>query len=206
MTKNDVLKIISMLEVSYPQHYSKLSQEQLQNQIMLWSDLLADEDANKIANTVKAIIKTDPSQFPPTVGQICSKAYDMFQPKGMTELEAWGHITKAIRNSSYHAKAEWAKLPKEVQSVCSPEQLQEWARDEHFNASVESSNFQRSFRAREKTRQEFDRLPNDTKILISELQQTHRVENKTEYPQIEVTMNEDDIAELSKRFAELGGI
>jgi hypothetical protein len=56
MTQNEVMKIIAILEVSYPQHYSKLSKEQLQNQVMLWSELWRDADANLIANTVKSII------------------------------------------------------------------------------------------------------------------------------------------------------
>lgn len=206
MTKDDTKQILQMLGTVYVSEFSRKNTEDLKNMIDVWSVLFEDEDADKIAHATKAWLKTSTNAFCPTPAMLIQKAHDIFDARGMTELEAWGHITKAIRNSSYHAKEEWAKLPKEVQSVCSPEQLQEWARDEHFNASVESSNFQRSFRAREKSRQEFDRLPNDTKMLISELQPTNRVENKTEYPQIEVTMTDDEIAELSKRFAELGGL
>ena len=171
MTKTDVLKIISMLEVAYPQHYSRLSQEQLQNQIMLWSDLLEDEDANIIANTVKIMIKNDSSPFPPTVGQICSKAQDLFQPKGMTEQQAWNHISRAIRNGNYHAREEWENLPEEVQEMCSPNDIRDWASmDTSQVQTVVSSNWQRSFKVREKARQEYNRLPNKTKELIKSIE------------------------------------
>lgn len=167
-----------MLEVNYPQHYSKLSKEQFSNQVTLWTELFKDDDANLIATVVKTIISTDSSPFPPNVGQIRSKAFDLTAEPGMTELEAWGYVAKALKNSGYHSKEEWEKLPNEVKSCVTPEQLRSWALDENFNPSVESSNFQRSFRAREKSRKEYDRLPRETKDLISTNNQLKKLGNE----------------------------
>jgi len=88
MNKNDVLKVIAMLEVNYPQHYSKLSKEQFNNQVVLWTELFKDDDPNLIASVVKTIITTDSSPFPPNVGQIKNKAFELTTYQGMTELEA----------------------------------------------------------------------------------------------------------------------
>lgn len=167
MNKNDVLKIIAMLEVNYPQHYSKLSKEQFNNQVVLWTELFKDDDPNLIASVVKTIITTDSSPFPPNVGQIKNKAFELTTHQGMTELEAWGYVDKALPNSFYYSKREWDKLPPEVKVCVTPEQLKDWAGDEHLNKSVVSSNFQRSFRERQKATKEYNRLPNEFKQRLS---------------------------------------
>lgn len=206
MNRNDVLKIVAMLEVNYPQHYSRLSKDQFSNQVTLWTELFKDDDANLIATVVKTIISTDSSPFPPNIGQIRSKAFDLTTVHGMTELEAWGYVDKALKNSGYHSKEEWAKLPHEVKMCVTPEQLKAWAQDENFNSSVESSNFQRSFRAREKARIEYERLPKETKALIQQQTpiQHKRVEQIVEYPKVEVTLTKEDEDEIAKQFAQLG--
>ena len=87
-----------------------------------------------------------------------------------------------------------------------PKQLQVWAQDTNFNSSVESSNFQRSFRAREKARIEYERLPEKTKKLIQHQTPTQnkRVEQIVEYPKIAVTLTKEDEDEIAKQFAQLG--
>lgn len=167
-----------MLEVNYPQHYSKLSKEQFSNQVTLWTELFKDDDANLIATVVKTIISTDSSPFPPNVGQIRSKAFDLTAEPGMTELEAWGYVDRALPNSFYYSKREWDKLPPEVKVCVTPEQLKDWAGDEHLNKSVVSSNFQRSFRERSKAIKEYDRLPKETKDLISTNNQFKKLGNE----------------------------
>ena len=179
MTREETKMIIKMLEIAYPQHYSKLEQDHIVGQINLWSELWKDDNADMIANAVKVIIATDSSPFPPTIGQINSKVYDMFQPKGMTEQEAWGYISKAIRNGNYHAREEWENLPEEVQALCSPNDIRDWAsRDTSQVQTVVSSNWQRSFKVSEKARQEYNRLPNETKSLIESLGTQMKLEDK----------------------------
>lgn len=181
MTQNEVMKIIAILEVSYPQHYSKLNNEQMKNQLLLWCELWKDTDANLIANTVKSMINGDINPFPPTIGQINAKAYELFEPKVMTEQEAWNTLYKAICNSGYNAQYEYDHLPLEIKPLCTPSQLREWA---NMNVdtlnSVVSSNFMRSFKAKEKQRIDYDKLPNETKSLISELNMNMKLENKGE--------------------------
>lgn len=167
MNKNDVLKVIAMLEVNYPQHYSKLSKEQFNNQVVLWTELFKDDDPNLIASVVKTIITTDSSPFPPNVGQIKNKAFELTTYQGMTELEAWGYVSRALSDSGYNSKKQWNNLPEEVKNAITPEQLKEWALDGNLNLSVVSSNFQRSFRERQKATKEYNKLPNEFKQRLS---------------------------------------
>lgn len=179
MNREDTKKIITMLSAVYVTEFSKKSNDELKQMIDVWTILLADEDANKIATVTKTYLKTNINPFCPTPAMLIQKAYDLFDDApGMTELEAWGYVAKALKNSGYHSKEEWEKLPNEVKSCVTPEQLRSWALDENFNPSVESSNFQRSFRAREKSRKEYDRLPKETKDLISTNNQLKKLGNK----------------------------
>ena len=181
MTREETKMIIAMLSSVYVNEFSKFSEYKVKQMIDIWSMLLEDEDADKIANATKVWLKTSSNAFMPTPAMLIQKAYDMFQPKGMTEQEAWGCISKAIRNGNYHAKEEWEMLPKEVQQMCSPNDIRDWASmDTSQVQTVVSSNWQRSFKVREKNRVEYDRLPNQTKRLIEGLNDQMKLESKNE--------------------------
>lgn len=179
MNREDTKKIITMLSAVYVTEFSKKSNDDLKQMIDVWAILLADEDANKIATVTKTYLKTNVSPFCPTPAMLIQKAYDLFDDvPGMTELEAWGYVDRALPNSFYYSKREWDKLPPEVKVCVTPEQLKDWAGDEHLNKSVVSSNFQRSFRERSKAIKEYDRLPKETKDLISTNNQFKKLGNE----------------------------
>ena len=179
MTQNEVMKIIAILEVSYPQHYSKLTKEQLQNQLMLWSELWSDTDVNLIANTVKSIINGDVSPFPPTIGQINNKAYELFAPKGLSEQEIVTKLKYAICNSGYYAQRMYDNLPSEIQVLCSPSQLRSWSQiDEKEVDTVVMSLATRGLQKRMVEKKNSEMLPNSVKIQISEITKSLKLENK----------------------------
>lgn len=168
MNREDTKKIITMLSAVYVTEFSKKSDEALKQMIDVWTILLADEDANKIATVTKTYLKTNVSPFCPTPAMLIQKAYDLFDDvPGMTELEAWGYVSRALSDSGYNSKKQWNNLPEEVKNAITPEQLKEWALDENLNLSVVSSNFQRSFRERQKATKEYNRLPNEFKQRLS---------------------------------------
>lgn len=204
MNREETKMIIKMLSAVFANEFGRKSQEQLTQMIDVWSVLLKDEDANMIANATEAYLKTSTNAFAPTPGMLIQKAHEIFDKPGMTELEAWGHIAKALKNSGYHSKEEWEKLPPDVKMCVTPEQLKAWAQDENFNPSVESSNFQRSFRAREKARIEYERLPKETKALIQHQTKQKIVEQIVEYPKVAVTLTKVEEEEIAKLFAQLG--
>jgi hypothetical protein len=86
-----------------------------------------------------------------------------FRPQGrkLSELEAWGMVRKAIRNSIYHSEEEFDKLPKTVQAaVGSHTNLREWAQmDTDTVESVEASHFVRNFRVAQERENEMTALP-----------------------------------------------
>lgn len=167
MNREDTKKIITMLSAVYVTEFSKKSDDALKQMIDVWTMLLADEDANKIAVVTKTYLKTNVSPFCPTPAMLIDLTYELFEPKGMTEQEAWNILFRALSNSSYKAKETYDGLPEEIKPLCSPSQLREWGMmDIGTLNSVVASNFMRSFKVREKSRKEYDRLPKETKELI----------------------------------------
>lgn len=176
MNRDDTKKIIAMLGSVYVTEFSKKTDESMRNMIDVWTMLLEDEDANKIATVTKTYLKTNTSPFCPTPAMLIEKAHDLFDTPSMTELEAWSYVDKAISNSGYNSKEEWEKLPHEVKMSVTPSQLKDWALDEHLNKSVVSSNFQRSFRERSKAIKEYNRLPNDVKSIVQANRSVQEIE------------------------------
>lgn len=178
MNREETKMIITMLSSIYVNEFSKLSEDKVKQMIDVWTTLFEDEDANKIATVTKAYLKSSTNAFMPTPAMLINQAYELFTPKGMTEQEAWNCISQAIQNSGYNAKAEYDDLPKEIQAICTPGMLYEWSQmDSSVVQSVVASNFQRSFKVKEKQRVDYDKLPNETKSLISELSDSMKLGN-----------------------------
>lgn len=178
MTREETKMIIGMLGAVYSSEFDRKTDEQINTMVDVWTMLLEDEDANKIATVTKAYLKSNTNAFMPTPAMLINMAYELFTPKGMSEQQAWNTLYKAICNSGYNAKYEYDRLPLEIQELTSPSQMRDWAIDEHPNWNVTSSNFMRSFREREKQRNDYAKLPNETKTLISELNAKLKLGNK----------------------------
>lgn len=87
----------------------------------------------------------------------------------MTELEAWGLVATALRNSAYGSVGEFAKLPPAVKRVVrNPEQLREWAlMDADEVQTVIASNFQRSYRTAAKQERDLQALPSSIRQFLA---------------------------------------
>ena len=179
MTKNDVMKIIAILEVNYPQHYQKLNDEQMDNLLSLWCELWKDTDANLIANAVKTIISTDTSPFPPNIATINTKAYELTHKSSLTEQEIVKCLKKAIKNSLYYSKQMYDDLPEEAKALCSPNQLQSWANvDERDIDTVVMSLVTRGYQKQVEINKKNDMIPNSVKKEIGSIVESMQLENK----------------------------
>jgi len=179
MNQNEVLKVMAILEVSYPNWVSKLDVEKKQVMVSLWSELFAEDNGNLIANAVKAIIISDTNPFPPTIAAIKQKAYDLSHKQSLSEMEAWNIVMLALRNCGRNSIAEYAKLPREVQVITTPQQLREWSQmDIDQLNTVVSSNFMRSYRSRSQYVKQNELLPESMKVLLSEMKEQFKLENK----------------------------
>lgn len=170
MNKKDAAQIISIFQTNYPDSFRDKTDELLIATINLWATMFADDDANKVTAAVMAHIASDDNRFMPPVGVIKKMLYKVDNPNQMTESEAFAMIRKAVANSNYGAKEEFAKLPPVLQTlVGSPNQLRDWAAmdSDDFN-SVVASNLQRGYRTMQARQQETAVLPSGVRNMIGE--------------------------------------
>lgn len=167
MTRQETGIIMDILTTAYPTFYNGRNAPDMRMTVNLWAEMFAEDDVKIVAAAVKALIATDDKGFPPHIGAVKGRIRQISNPDEMTEQEAWAHIAKALRNSSYNAEEEFSKLPPILQDVVhAPQQLREWARmDEATVQSVVASNLQRSFRAKAQSRRDFEALPQDVQAL-----------------------------------------
>ena len=168
MTREDTIKILSVLRGAYPAFYRDITKQEAESTIALWESMFDEEPYELVAAAVKAFISGDGKGFPPAIGQIKERIRLITTPEEMTEQEAWALVSKALRNSTYGSEEEFAKLPPEVKSVVhDPGQLKQWAMSPADEVeTVIASNFQRSFRAKQKATKEYMALPTEVKRLM----------------------------------------
>lgn len=168
MTREDTIKVLSVLRGAYPAFYQDITKKEAENTIALWASMFEEEPYELVGAAVKAFISGDGKGFPPAIGQIKERIRLITTPEEMTEQEAWSLVSKALRNSTYGSEEEFAKLPPEVQAVVhDPGQLKQWAMSPAEDVeSVIASNFMRSFRAKQKASKEYMALPTEVKRLM----------------------------------------
>lgn len=169
MTKNEVLKVLSIVKVAYPNSFRDTTKADAEATIELWSRQFKDYEYQTVMMALDSIISTDTSDFMPSIGKIKEMIVKLNEPSEMTEQEAWGLVFKALRNSWYNSQKEFDKLPTVIQRIVgSHNQLKEWAMmpTDQVN-SVVASNFMRSYRARAKNEREMLKIPTDVKNALA---------------------------------------
>ena len=168
MTREDTIKILSVLRGAYPAFYRDITKQEAESTIALWESMFDEEPYELVGAAVKAFISGDSKGFPPAIGQIKERIRQITTPEEMTEQEAWSLVSKALRNGYYGAQEEFAKLPPEIQAVVhDPGQLKQWAMSPADDVeTVIASNFMRSFKAKQKANKEYQALPTEVKRLM----------------------------------------
>ena len=171
MSREETIKIMSVLRGAYPNFYRNVTRQEALDAINLWGDMFAEEPYELVAAAVKILIATDDRGFPPHIGAVKEKIRQFTGPRGgeMTEADAWNLVAAAVRNGIYGAKEEFEKLPPILRRIVgSPATLREWAAmDSETLHSVVSSNFQRSYRYVAAAEKEYQKLPDGLKEMVS---------------------------------------
>lgn len=173
VTKEEVIKILAIVNVAYPRFQEQYKTEQQKKMLIeLWHMQFKDYSYNAVAMGLNAFISIDTKGFPCTIGQLKELIYNMTnQDSGMTEQEAWNMVYKAICNSGYHSEKEFNNLPQELQKlVGSSHQLYEWSQmTTNEVTTVIASNFMRSYKARKAVNKEYALIPSEVKQMIEQV-------------------------------------
>lgn len=165
MCREEVKRIIQIIIASYPNY----KPANLSDTVDVWSMMLEKYDFKQVTVALKAYIATDCSGFAPSIGQIIEKIHVTDKYNGLNEMEAWALVSRALRNGFYGAEEEFKKLPPLVQkAVGTPGNLRNWAlTDVQSVENVIQSNFMRTYRAELGRANEYERMPESVKKIIS---------------------------------------
>lgn len=172
MNKEETTDIVSLIIAAYPNHYKSINASVMQNTVFIWHEILKEYDVNIVKMALKSYIANDTKGFPPAPGQIIGHLRNLIKvsknEETMNGIEAWGLVSKALRNSLYNAEEQFNKLPALVQkAVGSPMILKEWASlGVEEVQTVTHSNFLRTYGAVVKREEELDCIPTDVKNVI----------------------------------------
>lgn len=171
MTKEEVGKVLALINAYYPYFFRDMNADGKRGIIALWERQFAEYEYAVVVSALDAYIAVDEQNKAPNVGMLKSLIRKMTQPEEMTEQEAWEKVAHALRNSGYNSVEEFEKLPEQIQRVVgSPNQLKEWSQmDTETLHSVVASNFQRSYRARAKSDKEYMAIPASVRQIFAEL-------------------------------------
>lgn len=168
MTRDETINILMSIQAAYPSF--RVPDKTVA--VNTWYSLLRDYEYSQVSAALKKYIQTNKSSFAPSIGQIIDEISDIYSENEENEMEAWILVQKAIRNSTYHADEEFAKLPEIVQKAVShPRQLQEWAIMENIDGrawNVMQSNFMRTYRTEVEKEKNMRKLSPDLLNLISQ--------------------------------------
>ena len=169
MTREETKRIIRIICATYP----NFKPNDLTETIDTWDFLLEEYTYQEISLALKAYIATSTSGFAPSIGQLIEKVRSISCGAELSEMEAWALVSDALRNSSYHAEEEFAKLPEIVQkAVGSPSLLRSWATtDERSIENVVQSNFMRTYRAELSRKREVQTMPKDVLKIMEQRKQ-----------------------------------
>ena len=113
--------------------------------IKIWYETLKDIKYDVMNKVVAAYIASESRT--PTPADLRKKAMEVATAEDMSEMEAWAIVSRALRDSTYHAKEHFDKFPEKIKkAVGSPEVLKAWGQDENYSEEVAQSHFIKCYR------------------------------------------------------------
>lgn len=170
MTREETVKIIRIICGSFP----NFKPSDLSETVDIWNMMLDEYTYNQISGALKSYILADSTGFAPSIGQLIAKVKTIEEPAQLNETEAWGLVSKAIRNGYYGAVEEFSKLPPLVQkAVGTPDNLRNWSQTNLESVeTVIQSNFLRAYRIEAQRAAEISKMPSDIKTMIENTSQS----------------------------------
>lgn len=135
MTRQEFLIISKAIRAVYP---NMLPDDDAKD---VWFSMLSDLPYQQVSVALQAHMMT--SKYPPTIADLRKN----LAQRDTNELEAWAMVRKAIRNGSYGAEEEFAKLPPLVQkAVGDASNLRQWALSDSGMIETIEAHFLKAFR------------------------------------------------------------
>lgn len=160
MVKEETIKFITELKMTYLNFYKDISKDEYAMLVELWTEDFIDIPYKVVRLAFSQYKNSKDSTFPPTSGALKTIIANMKPTQRMTPNEAYTLVYKAICNSTYNAQEEWSKLPKEIQGITSPERLRALATSESEASLVTfEASFKKEYQKAIEQIEQFEALP-----------------------------------------------
>jgi hypothetical protein len=110
VTREETLKVLSLLREAYPFFYSKTAD--IEPAVNLWHAIFSDDDSRLVAKAVMELISTH-AGYPPDIATVKNKIRALISSVSGedTDEELWHRLKRALSNGLYGAAEEFEKLP-----------------------------------------------------------------------------------------------
>lgn len=160
MVKEDTIKFITELKMTYLNFYKDISKEEYAMLVELWHEDFIDIPYKVVRLAFSQYKNSKDSAFPPTSGALKTIIANMKPNQRMTPNEAYDLVYKAICDSTWHSQEAYDNLPKELQRLTSPQRLKELATSEGDAKLVTfEASFKREYAKLIEEKKSFDALP-----------------------------------------------
>lgn len=198
LTTNEATKLIRIISTAFPSYRPQYDDDMLNDAIELWTMMFAQDDFRVVSAAVKSYIENGSNKFAPSIGEIREIMNSVNAEGELSDAEAWNMVLTALKNGTYRAQEEFDKLPEDIQrAIGSPAYLRELASSDDFNASVESSNFYKNYRAVKNRRQQAESLPENIREALKQGNSSTMIENKQQMAMLEAKEQYEDLAQAA---------
>lgn len=159
MNKQEIVQLISIATANFPNMQGK----DMRATLTLWEKALNDIPYDVAEKALLKVLST--SKFFPTIADIRESATELTQPRIMDAMEAWGLITKAIKEHGYYDKENGMKsLPPDV-----AEMVRRFGWNElctNTNPDTMRAQFRMAWESQSKRINEYQKLPSEIRQMI----------------------------------------
>ncbi len=117
MTREETIKILAVIRVAYPAFYSKMTPQDAELTVKLWTKMFNAAEYKNVGAAVEEFISTDTSGYPPSIAQIKKLMGRTAVKNELSADDAWALVSKAAEDGYYNAYNEFKKLPLRVQRI-----------------------------------------------------------------------------------------
>lgn len=96
MTREETIKLLSILKAAYPNSYRGMTKEEAKGTIMVWATQFADIPANVVLIAINRLIGTN--TFPPSISEVRQKILNL-RTEAEFLLDAHKDATEGVRMS-----------------------------------------------------------------------------------------------------------
>ncbi|MGV8153409.1 MAG: replicative helicase loader/inhibitor [Alkaliphilus sp.] len=166
MTKQEGLIILGILKTAYPRFYTNIQKNEVENAVLLWSEMLTDYSLDVIKIAIKKLIAE--SVYPPTIADVRKSLVSVSKGDGISVAGAWGEVHKAIRRfGSYQEEKALESLSKTTQKIVKYMGYKYLCLSE--NQMADRAHFIKMHSQLVEREQKDALIPNDIKLKIDEL-------------------------------------